>query len=274
MFLRTLLSAVFLSTLTALCADEVIRVPNPNAEAINQVGINKKGCGPVSQLNSYAFSSEKWRAVTDKIPGDTEGKRFVYLVKKHGMKFSRHMHGRLRWDYKSGMSSLDLLDYMNDFHAQARLPKIDLETLFIEDKESHEDLLQRTHKHLKKSLNKGFPPIMDLRRFAKIRQKAGYHWRSVHGHFVVVYEIPAQLPQNAQSMTIKYIDPWGGKIRTGTLRIPSGDFFANNNNDRADYKLRKTPCLEADFPGCQVGLQNLKSGEENVLILSATLGDF
>lgn len=271
---------IHLHLLLALCtsisaaAADIVRAPNSEATAIDQMDIDKNGCGPVSQLNAYAFSSAKWRKTTDKIPGNTQLERFEYLIKKHGGKLSRHIQGRIRWDKRRGMNCLDLLDYINDFHAQAKLPKIKLESFFLEGDEDHSDLLKRTHATLKKSMEQGLPPIIDLRRFAKTRMAGGYMWRGVHGHFVVVYEIPSTLPDNATSMTIKYIDSWGGAIRTGTLVTPSGNFFANDTTQRSGYKLRRTPCLEANFPGCNVGSHLLKPGEENVLILSAALGDF
>lgn len=256
------------------CAKDVIRVPNPDAKAINQAHIDKNGCGPVSLLNAYEFSSDRWRNTTSKIPGDTQEKRFNYITRKYGGKLSRHIQGRIRWDERRGINSLDLLDCMNDFHAHAKLPKVRMESLFLEGEEDHTALLMRTHKIFKKSIEQGLPPIIDLRRFAKKRTEGGYFWRGVFGHFVVVYEIPKTLPKNATSMEIKYIDPWGGAIRTGTLVTPKGNFFANDLNQNSGFKLKRTPCLEANFPGCSVGRNLLKPGEENVLILSAVLGDF
>jgi len=99
-------------------------------------------------------------------------------------------------------------------------------------------------------------------------------WRSVFGHFVTIYEIPDKISPNATSIPIKYIDPSGGKILTGYIKIPKTNFFANDRTSKSDRSLKKSPCLEASFTNSHVGKKYLKKGEENILILSAIIGNF
>lgn len=273
---NTELFTLIFTILTSLigCAQNTLVAPNSGASAIDQHTINSNGCGPVAQLNAYNFSSEKWRKKTDLIPGKTPGKRFEYLVLKYGNRFSRHVHGRMRWSPRRGMSSPDLLDYINDFHSVARLPRLKLDSAFLKDKETQFQLLQRTHRQMKKSMEKGFPPIIDLRRFAKKTSQGGHMWRSVFGHFVTVYSIPNHLGPDATAIPIKYIDPSGGRIKIGSISIPKTNFFANDATNRTDLKLRKSPCLEANFPQTSVGKKYIKKGEKNILILSSIIGDF
>jgi len=242
--------------------------PNPEAKALNQISIQKYGCGPASLINAYRFGSPKWYAATKKIVGDTDKKQFDFMVRYYGKIFSRYARASMRWDARSGINGLDLTDLANDFQTRRKLtlPKLKHTTHFIKPKKDHKALLTATHKHLTKSLKSGFPPLISIKRFAQ----RGSRWRQVHGHFVVLYEIPGSLPSNATSFQIKYIDPWGGKIKTGTIKIPEKAFFAVNNTEKKPT-FRKSPTLIVDFPQSRLGRHLVKKNESSATVLAASI---
>ena len=242
--------------------------PKTDASALNQIPIQRNGCGPASLINAYRFGSPKWNAATTKIVGDTDKQQFDFMVKYYGRIFSNHVRATMRWDARSGINGLDLTDMANDFQTRRKisLPKLKHTTHFVKKKNGHKELLISTHKHLVKSLQKGFPPLLSIKRFAQ----RGSRWRQVHGHFVVLYEIPGTLPPDATSFEIKYIDPWGGRIKTGTIKIPEKAFYAVNNAERKPT-FRKSPTLTVDFPQSSLGRHLVKKNERSATIFAASI---
>ncbi|MGJ8655075.1 MAG: hypothetical protein ACSHX6_01390 [Akkermansiaceae bacterium] len=242
--------------------------PNPEAKALNQIYIQKNGCGPASLINAYRFGSAKWNAATQKIVGDTDKEQFDFLVRYYGKIFSRYARASMRYDARSGINGLDLTDLANDFQTRRKLslPKLKHTTHFLKPDKDHTALLTNTHKHLVKSLQKGFPPLISVKRFAQ----RGSRWRQVHGHFVVLYEIPGTLPPGATSFEVKYIDPWGGRIKTGTIKIPETAFFAVNSAAQKPT-FRKSPTLTVDFPQSSLGKNLVKKNERSATILASSI---
>jgi hypothetical protein len=72
------------------------------------------------------------------------------------------------------------------------------------------------------------------------------------------------LEKNARSFPVSYIDPWGGKIRQGTIAIPDHAVLADS--------AARSPCLEAVFPQAAVGNQLILPGEPTALSVAAVLG--
>jgi len=268
--LSVILLYFLITTVSSSCSSVKgpLIVPNPGAKAINQISIQKYGCGPASLINAYRFGSPKWNTATTKIVGNTDKEQFDFMVRYYGKIFSRHARASMRWDARSGINGLDLTDLANDFQERRKLslPKLKHTTHFVKEKKDHKTLLTNTHKHLTKSLQKGFPPLISVKRFAQ----KGSRWRQVHGHFVVLHQIPGTLPPNATSFEIKYIDPWGGKIKTGTIKIPEKAFFAINNADKKPT-FRKSPTLSVDFPQSSLGKNLVKKNESSATILAASI---
>jgi hypothetical protein len=139
--------------------------------------------------------------------------------------------------------------------------------MFLKPRESQEQLLDRVHDRFEESLDKGLPPLVSIRRFAK--RKGG--WTIIDGHFVTVISVPRKLEKNARSFPVTYIDPWGGKRCQGQISISDRGFLAAPVEGQAiDPTL--SPCLEAVFPQALVGRNKLQKGEETVLTLSAAIG--
>lgn len=65
---------------------------------------------------------------------------------------------------------------------------------------------------------------------------------------------------------MKFIDPWGGRFREGSIAIPGRSFLGK---DPAE-----SPNLEAVFPDVTVGKRHIRAGEESILVASGVLGRF
>ncbi len=246
---------------TLLSAQDLITAPNPKASPINQRRAYGNACGPASLLNAFQYGSKKWQKVFTAVPGNNSRTRIHYVVKVWGNKPSLHIKGVMRWNPKQGINLLDLTDMANEMRAAHFLPRIKHEILTAKPRESRQDLLRRSHSRMVKSLKKGLPPILSIRRYAYQYHKntGGKSWWPVRAHFVVVTEIPKHLPRGATSMHIKYIDPYGGFIRSGRIMTDTGDF-------------KNSPFLTASMPKTSVGKSLLKSGTPTLLTFTAIIG--
>src|SRR5690606_36674944 len=116
-----------------------------------------------SLLTAFRFGSENWQRAAQ-VPGNTEKEKIWSVIRDRGLRPSRQLSGRLRWT-RQGVNVPDLCDMANEMTRGLYLPEVREELFFIQPKESQEKLLKRVHGRLEKSLDKGLPPVISLRRF-------------------------------------------------------------------------------------------------------------
>lgn len=244
-----------------LLAQETIKAPNDQAEPINQRRAYGNGCGPASLLNAFQYGSEKWQKIFQAVPGDNSRTRISYVVRAWGNKPSKHIKGTQRWNPKQGVNLLDLTDMANEMRTPHQLPKIHYKVVGQKSTESRSQLLHRCHALIAKSMKKGLPPLLSIRRYAyrDSKEVGGKSWWPIRAHFVVVIEIPKTLPKKATSFNIRYVDPYGGFVRDGKIGIDTGSFT-------------HCPYLGAEMPQTAVGKSFVKSSEETLLTFAAMIG--
>jgi hypothetical protein len=257
---RLLASSAFLASgLWASAASPLLEAPNPKATPANQLVVSGNACGPTALLNSFHFANPAWQRASNAISGETDKQRIYTIIREYGMRPSAHLKERPRWS-KAGVNLADLCDIANEMTRGHFLPLVSQEVMFRKPGEISAKLLKRVHSRLGTSLEKGFPPLVSLRRFVK----RGGSWVAIDAHFVTVTTIPRKLDKNASSFSISYVDPWGGKICQGNLAVPDRAILADAPAD--------SPCLDADFPQASVGKRNVRKGEPTALTLAAVLG--
>lgn len=242
-------------------AQELLKAPGVNATPVNQRLAYGNACGPASLLNAFQYGSERWRKVFDALPGKDHRYRIRYVVAAWGKEPSSHIKGRMRWNPKQGINLLDLTDMANAMRKPHYLPTIKQEVLTKKTRGSYADLLKRSHKLMAKSLKKGFPPIISIRRYAyryspEVGQKS---WWPIRAHFVVVTEIPKRVSAPYGFYRIKYIDPYGGLMQKGQIEVYTGAF-------------RNSPFVIANMPDVLVGKKLVKKGEPTIITMSAVIG--
>lgn len=243
---------------------EVVTAPNAAAAPANQLVVSGNACGPTALLNAFRMGNDSWQRALTGLSGDNDKARIYTIIRQYGMRPSKHLPGKSRWSRK-GVNIADLCDIANEMTAGKFLPQVSHEVLFRTGKESPEELLKRIHKRLETSLEKGFPPLISLRRYA-LRKQDGKPaaWIVLDAHFVTLTEIPAKLDKGARSFPVTYIDPWGGKRSQGTIALPDHAILAPDP--------ASSPCAEAVFPQSSVGKKLVKGNEPNALAVAALLG--
>ncbi|NWK57086.1 hypothetical protein HW115_15800 [Verrucomicrobiaceae bacterium N1E253] len=242
-------------------SQETLKAPNAKASPINQRRAYGNACGPASLLNAFQYGNEKWQKIFHAVPGDNSKSKIRYVVAAWGNKPSKHIKGTNRWNAKQGINLLDLTDMANEMRASHFVPKIKYKVLDQNPMESKTRFIKRCHSTIAKSMTRGLPPIVSIRRYAyrynkEVGQKS---WWPIRAHFVVITEIPKSLPQGATSFRIRYVDPYGGFVREGRIHTETGSFS-------------RCPYLGATLPKTEVGKSFVKAGEETLLTLSAIIG--
>ncbi|MCW1883207.1 hypothetical protein OKA04_00600 [Luteolibacter flavescens] len=172
---------------------------------------------------------------------------------------SATLKGRKRWT-NAGINVEDLVVATNEMTRPLYLPAVAQDDLFMRKGEKPEALLRRTHQRLEKSLAKGVPPVLSLRRFVL----RGGKWEALQGHFVTVTAVPRKLGRGQSAFAFTYLDPWGGKRTQGEFRISPGPILAAPGQE--------SPCLEVLAPAANIGKKEVRRGETTVIIPAAVIG--
>jgi hypothetical protein len=250
--------------LSAVAAPTMREAPNPVATPANQLAVAGNACGPAALLNAFRFGNADWQRASDAVAGGTDKERILRIIREIGMRPSKHVPGHARWS-RRGISVVDLRDMANEMCFGKFLPLVTDEVFFLKPRETPEKLLRRVHQRLHTSLAKGLPPVLSIRRYA-LRGRPGKasEWVVIDAHFVTVTGIPRKLQHNARSVSVNYIDPWGGRRCQGFIGIPGTPIFEDASGDSS--------CLEAMFPQSTVGKKLIRPGERTVLAVSAAIG--
>ena len=149
------------------------------------------------------------------------------------------MPSRNRWS-RRGINAADLTDVTNELtrSANAQLVKLSIP--------SGNNAFTYSYDQLARSLRRGFPPVVGLRRYEGVK--------AIDSHFITILQVPDQLDKNAHSFPIRYLDPMGARALRGTIRLKQGTQHAQ---------------LIADTPSTPVGLNKAKSS--SLLLMDALI---
>ncbi len=221
-------------------------------------------CGPAALLNAFRFGSTDWQRAADAVAGNTDKERMLHILRRFGMRPSRHLPGHARWT-RSGVGMSDLRDMADEMTTGLYLPPLGEEVFFLKGRETPARLLERVHRRFKSSLAKGLPPVVSIRRYVlRARDGGKPQWLAVDAHFVTLTHVPKRLDGNTRAFPVDYIDPWGGTRRKGSIGIPGRAVFPDSSG--------QSSCLEAAFPGACVGDKHVGKGETSFLTISAAIG--
>ena len=240
-------------------AGEMREAPNAAAAPVNQLSISGNACGPAALLSSCRFGNGSWQAAADSLPGATDKERLSQWIRSHGLRPSENLRGRMRWN-KGGINAEDLVAAANEMNRPLYLPVLRLEDLFRGKGEQAGAQLKRTRACIDRSLARGFPPVLSLRRF--VLRKG--NWIPVQGHFVTVTGVSKKIPRDGSGFRISYVDPWGGKRCEGILKIPDRALLAKDP--------ASSPCLVAEVPASGIGKKEVRPGEVTAVIPAAVIG--
>lgn len=236
---------------------------NPTPAPINQLRISGNACGPASLLDAFQCGSDKWQFSAAQITGKTQKERMMRIILDYGRKPSAQFPKQQRWQPRAGISGIDLANMANEMRKKSWMGTVKQKLFFKTVKKDDLSHLQHTHKALSRSLSKGLPPILSVRRMAYSTPRSSNQksWLTVKRHFLVLTGLPIKLTKKTTSFPITYRDPWGGHEYHGIMRTPT-----------AAETLISTSIL--DLPKSKIGKELTKRGEAQSLSLSSAIGVF
>lgn len=181
--------------------------PNPSAKPANQLAIAGNACGPAATLNALRFGAPAFQAAAAAVPGDTDRSQLRHIILKHGSKWSSHVPSRLRWS-RRGINAADLTDVTNELTRSSNTLLVKLSI------PSGTNAFHQSYDQLARSLRRGLPPIVGLRRYDGIN--------AIDSHFITILQVPDELAPDADSFAIRYLDPMGARTLHGTIRVKHG----------------------------------------------------
>lgn len=176
------------------------RAPQMAAHPANQLSIAGNACGPTALLNALRFGNPADQQVAAAIPGDTDRSKLRHMIIRYGTKASSHIPLRKRWS-RRGINAADLTDVTNEIAPLS--PRVRM--IIPRDPEG----VFQTHEAIARSLRRGFPPIVGIRRYEGAK--------TIDSHFITIIELPEAITADAQEFRFSYIDPLGGKKCQGTI---------------------------------------------------------
>jgi hypothetical protein len=246
--------------LAAVCgATDTSQAPNSGAKPANQLDISGNACGPAAVLSSFRCGNAAWQTAAAALPGEDDRAQLRHWIRFHGLRPSETLKGRTRWT-SAGINVEDLVTAVNEMNRSLYLPVIGHDGLFIQGRETPDKLLRRSRERMQRSLEKGIPPILSLRRHVLRKGQ----WISLQGHFVTVISVPRKLARGESGFPVTYLDPWGGKRCEGWIRIPRQALLVTPG--------QTPPCLMAEFPTANIGKKEVRRGETTVLIPETVIG--
>jgi hypothetical protein len=240
-----------------LAADER-RAPHFDAGPVDQLAIAGNACGPAALLAAIRCGDERWTAIAERLPGESDRAKMNYIIRAHGLVPSASLKDRRRWT-REGVNADDLAAIASELAAIGGLPAPRTDTLFRGKRESPESLARRFHKRLTKSLARGFPPIVSVRRYV---ERDG-RWTALQGHFITVVSVPRRLGWRESSFEFTYFDPWGGKTARGHLRVPGHPILGAGDRPGS---------LEAVMIDADIGRSKVRRGERSVIVPTVVTG--
>lgn len=253
-----------LAWLTVATVATAREAPNLSAVPVNQLVVSGNACGPAALLNAFRFGNACWQRAGSAVVGASDKERVTTMIREIGMRPSKNLPGHPRWS-RRGVSVSDLRDMANEMTAGLSLPPMREDVIFLNPRESPEELVRRAYQRIDSSLARGLPPIVSLRRYAW-RQLPGTapQWVVIDAHFVTLTAIADRLEKNARTFAVDYIDPWGAKRCQGSIGIPQRPIFPMPTGGSS--------CLAAEFPQSPVGKSLVHRGELTVLVPAAIIG--
>ena len=253
----------FISSLAAAATPGWISAPFGDALPANQLLVDGNACGPACLLSAFRSGSEKWRASISKIEGNSDSEKIRKIISDYARRPSSLDPEKARWNGRYGIASPDLVAMANELRSERWMGSVKQEIFFKNSREKETTLLARVHEKLSKSLKKGLPPILRIRRVAWRNPKgsSSKNWLTVKAHFIVLTGLPEKLAKQTKSFKVTYHEPWGGKSLSGRIHV-------------SNTKSAGVGTLIASFPGSDIGKILIARSESTCLSVSSAIGLF
>lgn len=247
----------------------------PSAPVVKQAPIGSEACGPCSVYNALQAGTADFRAVLAALPAGTPEDRVRHLITTHGTKPAVVHRGRFpRYTADGGMPADEMPLFLQDVLGGAGAPAgrtvvaTWLERAADEPQDKH---LRRVHATLKRHLDAGLPPIIDVQSYAARPTGWRFLWDRLAGHFVVVVEVQPVIEDGDKQFWFRYADSLTGRVERAFASLEEARPYSATRHftPNPDGSLKWT-WLEG-FPYLVVSAPSLRMGTDREPFQSRTI---
>ena len=229
------------------------------AELINQDKVGKNTCGTCAFVHSLSLIKNS--KLLDGLKGNDYVEKAKHFLEKYGSVQSGKYKNRAVYREKDGICDTDLLMIVNRFMKSTGSDEVKGSLVLRGEQESPENFVKRFNALLKKSIEKGFYPIVSVRALAAeySEKSKKYLWNNKGGHWVTVSKVGALSPDNL-GFTFNFLDSISGRELQGYCSVNlhrkavvNISFEVDENNKEKWQWVSNSRTLELYSPGMPIG---------------------
>lgn len=229
-------------------------------------------CGPCAIFNAFQFGGTTLTNLAWSLPGKTPADKVDSLIAMFGGKPSLLARNEPRYLAQGGMWGADIAPFINDWLEQdGSAFSVRGEYLTLQWDETPQEQLHRVYRQLRRSLQKGFPPIVNLQSYTARSGLGRAGWTWLDGHFVTVVAVQDSLDRDAGGFTMWVADSESGRVLQASVcagpdhpfRAITGERVGRNGAEIDSwtaghpYLLVQSPRLEGILEGDAASPQTL-----------------
>lgn len=269
-----------MAALLPLSAKEQVAVEVEQSKAVDQLKYSKMACGPTCLVNALMFGPVKRKAVYNKLPGNTGFDKMKLLTESLKTQKSAYFDGKM-FDPEDGMRSRDLGVVANQLMEKYGAPKLTATYLDRDTSETGVHFLRRVCAKIENSLAAGQPVVANFETYGIDRdgeKKEGGEtlWNRLTGHFVLITAIEKMENDEQLSVSIRYLDPEGGKIRVAYLYAEERRKFGARKflTEENEPWLKGSPFLQVLAPHLTMQIGNEAWHNRTTMHFTYMVGEF
>ncbi len=245
---------------TASVADESeVRVEVAEQSVIRQQVYqdSANGCGPACILNLLQSGPEEYRQIYQrKLVGSTPEVKIRFLVDRYFKNSNSTVYqNRKKWGLH-GIAPEDLAAGLNELLSENNAQETFAQSLDRRAGETDSEFLQRIHRIIAKSLQRGVTPILSLRSYTVKRRERNDSepgWEVSRHHMVLITSVAKEWKEGSAGFPVTVLDPFDGKSREVLFHAEANGqpFRALKGIETAGNWLSGRPYLLVQAPGLQ-----------------------
>ncbi len=173
---------------------------------------SENACGPAAILNFLQLGKESYQSAYEKILGKDDEVRIRFVIDRYFRNRPSTIHrDEPRWGIH-GIKPEDLLAGVNELLAEHQIGPVRGGYLDREADETTEEMIERIHRLVERSLEHEVTPILSLRSFfVRNDENDVPRWNVGRHHTVVVLKVSPLISN--MGFTAIVLDPWKGQTR-------------------------------------------------------------
>jgi hypothetical protein len=274
--LSFLLVPILLLLQNVVCAQEFSVSVEPQ-RIVKQTEDLRFTCALASILNCFAFGSEPFRAIYERIPGTLTHEKLSFVVSKYGSMDSVVKPGKKAYVADEGMYDEDVLRVFDALLSDYKGPQVNGLSAERLNGETSFDYLRRIHQNLSDSLAKGIPVVASVDSYVAHEYKdiPALKWKGGYSHTMLITGVSRNLAEYAKGFRFTFVDSLKGTIEEGYIYAEDAREFQAVRRKGKDFEwLSGSPFLLTVLPSLSLATEREPSNSRTIMTLGYIIGRF